>query len=101
MKKKSGNTVLILLAIFLVIAIVFGVLMFFNYRKLNEQASLMQNEMTKNQQTVYVALKDIKTGTPLTTDGEDANVELEKIYTGLDASSYMSDDDLRKRYKRL
>lgn len=96
MKKKSGNTVLILLAIFLVIAIVFGVLMFFNYRKLNEQASLMQNEMAKNQQTVYVALKDIKTGTPLTTDGEDANVELEKIYTGLDADSYMSDDDLGK-----
>ena len=96
MKKKKSSTILILLVIFLVIAIIFGVLMFFNYKKLNEQAAAMSKEMEQNQQTVYVALTDIKTGTALTTDGDNANVELQRIYTGLDSSQYMTDEDLGK-----
>lgn len=96
MKKKKSSTILILLVIFLVIAIIFGVLMFFNYKKLNEQATAMSKEMEQNQQTVYVALTDIKTGTALTTDGDNANVELQRIYTGLDSSQYMTDEDLGK-----
>ena len=45
-------------------------------------------------QTVYVATRPIVKGETLTADGDNANVEQQPIYTGLESTSYMTEDQL-------
>lgn len=93
-KKSSSHIVTIVFVCLFLIATIVGALLFFRYKQSSKQIAAMQTEMDQNQQTVYVATRDIAAGETLAVDGDNPNVEMQNIYTGLDASTYITDSDL-------
>lgn len=96
--KKEKRLVFVssVLGILLVGSCAVGVLGYKQIRRYETNESSMKLEMAANQQTVYVATADIKQGDQLL---EGTNVALQNIYSGLDASLYMTDEQVG--YKAL
>lgn len=90
MRKKKKN-VLRTLAIILIIALsAFGAYEYVQNGKNMEALAQKDAELKANSQTVYVATTDIAKGSKITVD----NVEMQPIYTGLDAFCYITADDI-------
>lgn len=62
-----------------------------NFKQLAETKDM---ELTRNTQTVYVAIRNISKGETLLEEGENANVQLQNIYTGLDYTSFITPEQI-------
>lgn len=75
---------------------------FFEYSKIQDlkAANIMyQTELSNNQQTVYVAIDLINAGDIVTDTGENANVEKQTVYTGLESYNYITESEMNTRAK--
>ena len=59
-----------------------------------DKATALTEELNTNTQTVYVASKFIEAGDTILAEGDNANVELQTIYTGLESYNYITADQL-------
>lgn len=93
-QKKRQRSIITALSVVLVLAV--GIIAY-GYTMINalktENANMTQ-EMTQNQQTVYVAKRLIERGEKINAEGSNANVELQKVYTGLESFNYITEDEL-------
>lgn len=95
MRKRKKLRILIIIAVIVIASLC--VLLYFMYdrgKKMEEKAAALQSELEANTQTVFVAKKTIERGSVLTNVGEEANVEQQVIYTGLESYNYITADDL-------
>lgn len=75
---------------------------FFEYSKIQDlkAANIMyQTELSNNQQTLYVATDLINAGDIVTDTGENANVEKQTVYTGLESYNYITESEMNTRAK--
>lgn len=75
---------------------------FFEYSKIQDLKvanTMYQTELSNNQQTVYVATDLINAGDIVTDTGENANVEKQTVYTGLESYNYITESEMNTRAK--
>lgn len=75
---------------------------FFEYSKIQDLKAantMYQTELSNNQQTVYVATDLINVGDIVTDTGENANVEKQTVYTGLESYNYITESEMNTRAK--
>lgn len=75
---------------------------FFEYSKIQDLKAantMYQTELSNNQQTVYVATDLINAGDIVTDTGENANVEKQTVYTGLESYNYITESEMNTRAK--
>lgn len=95
MKKKKKSTIIITILIIALIASCVGMFLFYSKSTdLQQKADQATSQLNQNTQTVYVATRPILKGETLSADGDNPNVQIQLIYTGLEATSYMTDDQL-------
>ena len=100
MKRKIRNRMLILIVVIVLLALI--ICSFFEYSKIQDlkAANIMyQTELSNNQQTVYVATDLINAGDIVTDTGENANVEKQTVYTGLESYNYITESEMNTRAK--
>lgn len=90
MRRKKKNGVKILLVILFIALAGFGGYFYMQNSKNAEALAQKVEELNANSQTVYVAKTDIAKGEKITAD----NVEMQPIYTGLDAYFYITTEEL-------
>ena len=90
MRRKKKNSVKILLVILFIALTGFGGYFYMQNSKNAEALAQKVEELNANSQTVYVAKTDIAKGEKITVD----NVEMQPIYTGLDAYFYITAEEL-------
>lgn len=90
MRRKKKNGVKILLVILFIALAGFGGYFYMQNSKNAEALAQKVEELNANSQTVYVAKTDIAKGEKITVD----NVEMQPIYTGLDAYFYITAEEL-------
>jgi len=90
-RQKGLITILSVVLLFAIGVIAYG---YMQLESLKESNSQMSQEMQQNQQTVYVATRLIERGEQIVAEGEKANVELQKIYTGLEAFNYITEEEI-------
>ena len=93
-QRKRQKTILTILTVFVLVLV--GVILFgfFELKNAKEENSALTFEMEQNQQTVYVATRLIERGEEIIAEGTEANVELQKIYTGMEAFNYITEEQL-------
>ena len=75
---------------------------FFEYSKIQDLKAantMYQTELSNNQQTVYVATDLINAGDIVTDTGENANIEKQTVYTGLESYNYITESEMNTRAK--
>lgn len=100
MKRKKRNRMLIMIVVIVLLALI--ICSFFEYSKIQDlkAANIMyQTELSNNQQTVYVATDLINAGDIVTDTGENANVEKQTVYTGLESYNYITESKMNTRAK--
>lgn len=100
MKRKKRNRTIIAVVVVVVLALI-GC-SFFEYSQIQDLKAAnatYQNELTKNQQTVYVAKDLINAGDVVTDTGDNANVEKQTVYTGLESYNYITESEMNTRAK--
>ena len=100
MKRKKRNRMLIMIVVIVFLALI--ICSFFEYSKIQDlkAANIMyQTELSNNQQTVYVATDLINAGDIVTDTGENANVEKQTVYTGLESYNYITESEMNTRAK--
>lgn len=100
MKRKKRNRMLIMIVVIVLLALI--ICSFFEYSKIQDlkAANIMyQTELSNNQQTVYVATDLINAGDIVTDTGENANVEKQPVYTGLESYNYITESEMNTRAK--
>ena len=100
MKRKKRNRMLIMIVVIVLFALI--ICSFFEYSKIQDlkAANIMyQTELSNNQQTVYVATDLINAGDIVTDTGENANVEKQTVYTGLESYNYITESEMNTRAK--
>lgn len=100
MKRKKRNRMLIMIVVIVLLALI--ICSFFEYSKIQDlkAANIMyQTELSNNQQTVYVATDFINAGDIVTDTGENANVEKQTVYTGLESYNYITESEMNTRAK--
>ena len=100
MKRKKRNRMLIMIVVIVLLALI--ICSFFEYSKiqdLKEANTMYQTELSNNQQTVYVATDLINAGDIVTDTGENANVEKQTVYTGLESYNYITESEMNTRAK--
>lgn len=98
MKRKKKSRLLAIIAIVSIVGL--GVLSFLQYSQnqdLKQANQMYEQELANNQQTVYVAIDMINAGEIITDSGEDANVQRQVVYTGLESFNYITAEDMGKR----
>lgn len=90
-RQKTVLTICTVIILFLTAVVLLGM---YELKSLKEENASFTAEMTSNQQTVYVATRLIERGEEITADGEDKNVELQNIYTGLEPFNYITNEQL-------
>lgn len=91
-KKKKALGVLIAVAI-----IGLGVFSYYEYTQitaLTTENTALTTEMEANKQVVYVATQPITKGDTISQIGDNANVEMQVVYTGIESYNYISEDDM-------
>ena len=100
MKRKKRNRMLIMIVVIVLLALI--ICSFFEYSKIQDlkAANIMyQTELSNNQQTVYVATDLINAGDIVTDTGENATVEKQTVYTGLESYNYITESEMNTRAK--
>lgn len=100
MKRKKRNRMLIMIVVIVLLALI--ICSFFEYSKIQDlkAANIMyQTELSNSQQTVYVATDLINAGDIVTDTGENANVEKQTVYTGLESYNYITESEMNTRAK--
>ena len=100
MKRKKRNRMLIMIVVIVLLALI--ICSFFEYSKIQDlkAANIMyQTELSNNQQTVYVATDLINARDIVTDTGENANVEKQTVYTGLESYNYITESEMNTRAK--
>lgn len=90
-RQKTVLTICTVIILFLTAVVLLGM---YELKSLKEENASFTAEMTSNQQTVYVATRLIERGEEITADGEDKNVELQNVYTGLEPFNYITNEQL-------
>lgn len=100
MKRKKRNRMLIMIVVIVLLALI--ICSFFEYSKIQDLKAantMYQTELSNNQQTVYVATDLINAGDIVTDIGENANVEKQTVYTGLESYNYITESEMNTRAK--
>lgn len=100
MKRKKRNRMLIMIVVIVLLALI--ICSFFEYSKIQDLKAantMYQTELANNQQTVYVATDLINAGDIVTDTGENANVEKQTVYTGLESYNYITETEMNTRAK--
>lgn len=100
MKRKKRNRMLIMIVVIVLLALI--ICSFFEYSKIQDLKAantMYQTELSNNQQTVYVATDLINAGDIVTDTGENANVEKQTVYTGLESYNYITESEMSTRAK--
>ena len=100
MKRKKRNRMLIMIVVIVLLALI--ICSFFEYSKIQDLKAantMYQTELSNNQQTVYVAADLINAGDIVTDTGENANVEKQTVYTGLESYNYITESEMNTRAK--
>lgn len=100
MKRKKRNRMLIMIVVIVLLALI--ICSFFEYSKIKDLKAantMYQTELSNNQQTVYVATDLINAGDIVTDTGENANVEKQTVYTGLESYNYITESEMNTRAK--
>lgn len=100
MKRKKRNRMLIMIVVIVLLALI--ICSFFEYSKIQDLKAantMYQTELSNNQQTVYVATDLINAGDIVTDTGENANVEKQTVYTGLESYNYITESEMNTRAK--
>lgn len=100
MKRKKRNRMLIMIVVIVLLALI--ICSFFEYSKIQDLKAantMYQTELSNNQQTVYVATDLINAGNIVTDTGENANVEKQTVYTGLESYNYITESEMNTRAK--
>ena len=100
MKRKKRNRMLIMIVVIVLLALI--ICSFFEYSKIQDLKAantMYQTELSNNQQTVYVATDLINAGDIVTDAGENANVEKQTVYTGLESYNYITESEMNTRAK--
>lgn len=103
--KKLTRNIIIGISAFCVLTMGIGYHFYDQNKNMEEEIAGLREEMGSNQQEVYVAIRDIEKGERLysweNVDGNiteaDVNVELQMIYSGLEPTFYMTEEDLGKQ----
>ena len=90
-RQKTILTICTVAILVLVAALLYGL---YEMKNLKEENTALTTEMTQNQQTVYVATRLIERGEEIISEGTDANVELQNIYTGLEPFNYITEEQI-------
>lgn len=96
-KKKKQKYITIGIVVVVLGLLVISLYQYASIKDLKSAVDMYSTELENNQQVVYVATALINRGDIITDVGEDANVELQTIYTGLESFNYISADDLGGR----
>lgn len=94
MRTKKSKRILTLLIVALVILAAGCGFLGYMFKTTYDEATALTEELNSNTQTVYVASKFIEAGDTILAEGENANVELQTIYTGLESFNYITDEQL-------
>ncbi len=94
MRTKKSKRILTLLIVALVILAAGCGILGYMFKTTYDEATALTEELNSNTQTVYVASKFIEAGDTILAEGENANVELQTIYTGLESFNYITDEQL-------
>lgn len=100
MKRKKRNRMLNMIVVIVLLALI--ICSFFEYSKIQDLKAantMYQTELSNNQQTVYVATDLINAGDIVTDTGENANVEKQTVYTGLESYNYITESEMNTRAK--
>ena len=100
MKRKKRNRMLIMIVVIVLLALI--ICSFFEYSKIQDLKAantMYQTELSNNQQTVYVATDLINAGDIVTDTGENANIEKQTVYTGLESYNYITESEMNTRAK--
>lgn len=94
-KKHKLSNIFIMTLIILVLACGAAAVYFYaTSEDYKEQTMLKDAELTRNTKTVYVATRNISKGETLLEEGENANIQLQNIYTGLDYTSFITPEQI-------
>ena len=94
MRTKKSKRILTLLIVALVILAAGCGFLGYMFKTTYDEATALTEELNSNTQTVYVASKFIEAGDTILAEGDNANVELQTIYTGLESFNYITDEQL-------
>lgn len=96
MKKSKSIKTTIIIGLVIALLLVGGAGFYFYSMYTDSQANnnLLTQTISENTQTVYVATRLINKGEKLIAEGEEANVEQQMIYTGIEAYNYMPPESL-------
>lgn len=94
MRTKKSKRILTLLIVVLVILAAGCGFLGYMFKTTYDEATALTEELNSNTQTVYVASKFIEAGDTILAEGDNANVELQTIYTGLESFNYITDEQL-------
>ncbi len=86
----------IILSLVLVFALGSAGLLYRSLRIARSAKAELETELSENTQTVYVTTKEVKAGETLLAEGDNQNVELQTIYTGIEAYNYITAEDIGK-----
>lgn len=95
-KKKKFNFYIPLIIIILAL-IGGGIYLFTQLNETKEFAEELTAELNSNTQSVYIATRYIEAGEIVTNEGENANVTIQQIRTGLESYNYLTADDMGKK----
>ena len=94
MRTKKSKRILTLLIVALVILAAGCGFLGYMFKTTYDEATALTEELNSNTQTVYVASKFIEAGDTILAEGDNANVQLQTIYTGLESFNYITDEQL-------
>lgn len=92
-RKKSQQILIVLIVVIVVLAGVLGYFYITN-RDLKDENATLQDTINTNTQTVYVATRLIERGEALVAEGDDANVQMQQVATGLESFNYITTDEI-------
>lgn len=94
MRRKKTQQILILLVV--VIVALAGTLGYFyvTNKDLKDENANLQDTINTNTQTVYVATRLIERGEALVAEGDNANVQMQQVATGLESFNYITSDEI-------
>ncbi len=90
-KRKRTRNIIIVVMVILVAALGF---MTYQFKTSNDKVAELSAEIATNTKSVYVAARPIKAGEKLTIDGEDPNIMVSNVATGLESVFYLQASDI-------
>lgn len=93
-KKKTSRIIIFLVVLLLIASAGAAAYEYKQIEQLNQTNSDLTAQIATNTKSVYVATRYIKAGETVTDTGDGANVEIQNIASGVDATAYMMESEI-------